>query len=113
LAEETEIEPEKEKAGKEETEKKPEEGVEIVEEKVYSIPLRKVWIAPQGVRAPRAVRLIKSFIGRHMKVEDVKISAEVNEKIWSRGIRKPPRNLRVRAVKDKEGKVIVHLAEGD
>jgi large subunit ribosomal protein L31e len=41
------------------------------------------------------------------------ISNEVNEKVWSRGIEKPPRKVRVRAAKDKEGNVTVYLAEGD
>lgn len=97
---------------------------EIVEEKIYTIPLGKAWISPRKKRAPRAIRLIKSFIQRHMKikteVEEMKeeeaerlvVSNEVNEKIWSRGIEKPPRKIRVRAVKDKEGVITVYLAEG-
>jgi len=39
------------------------------------------------------------------------ISQEVNEKIWSRGIEKPPRKIRVRVTKDKDGNVTVYLAE--
>lgn len=96
---------------------------EIVEEKIYTIPLGRVWISPRKKRAPRAIRLIKSFIQRHMKIkteveemeeeaERLVISNEVNEKIWSRGIEKPPRKIRVRAVKDKEGVITVYLAEG-
>ncbi len=38
------------------------------------------------------------------------ISNEVNEKIWSRGIEKPPRNLRIRAAKDEEDNVTIFLA---
>jgi large subunit ribosomal protein L31e len=109
---------EKEKRGKE-----PEEE-EIVEERIYTIPLRRAWIAPRKKRAPRAMRIVKGFVQRHMKVEtEVKgeeeeegrlvISNEVNERLWSRGIEKPPRNIRVRAVKDKEGVVTLYLAEGD
>jgi large subunit ribosomal protein L31e len=41
------------------------------------------------------------------------VSNEVNLRIWSRGIEKPPRKIRVRAAKDKEGNVTVYLAEGD
>ena len=41
------------------------------------------------------------------------LSLPVNEKLWSRGIEKPPRKIRVRVVKDKEGVVTVRLAEGD
>jgi large subunit ribosomal protein L31e len=38
------------------------------------------------------------------------ISNEVNEEIWSRGIQKPPRKLRIRAAKDEEGNVTIFLA---
>jgi len=109
---------------KEKRKKAPEEE-EIVEERIYTIPLRRAWIAPRKKRAPRAVRIVKGFVQRHMKIETgvkgeeeeeegrLVISNEVNEKLWSRGIEKPPRNIRVRAVKDKEGVVTLYLAEGD
>ena len=40
------------------------------------------------------------------------IKNEVNEKIWEKGIQKPPRKIRVKVTRDKEGTVTVHLAEG-
>jgi large subunit ribosomal protein L31e len=96
---------------------------EIVEEKIYTIPLGRAWISPRKKRAPRATRILKNFIHRHMKIkteteegeetERLVVSNEVNEKIWNRGIEKPPRKIRVRAVKDKEGVITVYLAEGD
>jgi large subunit ribosomal protein L31e len=46
-----------------------------------------------------------------MKSEEVSISDEINSAVWSRGINKPPRKITVRAVKDKEGKVIVYPAK--
>lgn len=116
---------EAEQAEKKEKREKALEEEEIVEERIYTIPLSRAWISPRKKRAPRAVRLVKSFIQRHMKVlaetkvgeeeekERLVISNEVNEKLWSRGIEKPPRNIRVRAVKDKEGTVTLYLAEGD
>lgn len=105
-------------------EKKEEAEEEIVEERIYTIPLSRAWISPPKRRAPRAVRIVKSFIQKHMKIkteaeeegeepEKLVLSNEVNQKIWSRGIREPPRNIRVRAVKDKEGVITVYLAEGD
>ena len=48
-----------------------------------------------------------------MKPENIVITNELNEEIWSRGIEKPPRKIRVKAVKDKEGTVTLHLAEVD
>ncbi len=96
---------------KQEPEEEKEE-IEIVEERMYVVPFRRVWATPRGKRTPRAVRVLREYVARHMKVGEVVISNEVNEQIWSRGISKPPRNLRIRAVKDKEGKVIVYPAKG-
>ncbi|MGD8505416.1 MAG: 50S ribosomal protein L31e [Candidatus Bathyarchaeota archaeon] len=84
-----------------------------MEERIYTIPLRKAWISPRKKRTPRAVRLVKEFIQRHMKPEALVVSNEVNEKLWSRSIQKPPRRIRVRAARDKEGTVTIYLAEGD
>ena len=100
---------------------------EIVEERFYTIPLGKAWLMPPNKRAPKAIRIIRDFIKRHMRLEARKegeeeeeaepkrliISNEVNEKVWSRGIEKPPRKIRVRVARDKDGNVTVYLAEGD
>jgi len=90
-----------------------EEEIEVVEEKVYTIPLRHVWVVtPRGRRAPRAVRDVRNFVARHMKSDEVAVSNEINSEIWSRSINKPPRKITVRAVKDKEGKVIIYPSKG-
>ncbi len=98
---------------KEEEEKEKVEEAKIVEERIYTIPLGKAWVSPRNSRTPRAVRIVRSFIKRHMKPENLVLSNEVNERIWSRGIQKPPRKIRVRAAKDEEGIVTLYLAEGD
>ena len=72
------------------------------------------------------ITVIKAFVTKHMKLEmhveeeeekeelpKLIISNDVNEKIWSRGIEKPPRKIRVRAAKDEDGNVTVFLAEGE
>jgi len=119
--------PVEEEEGKPPTRKeKVEEEEEIVEERVYTVPLSKCWIAPPNRRASRAMRMLRSFVVKHMKLETrgkgeeereepkkLVISNDVNERIWGRGIEKPPRNIRIRAAKDKEGNVTVYLAEGD
>jgi len=125
--EETEEETTLEVEEKEEVEKEEKKEIEeeIVEEKFYTIPLRRAWISPRKKRAPRAMRILKSFVRKHMKLrtevaeegeeeaERLVVSNEVNEKIWGRGIEKPPPKIRIRAVKDKEGVVTIYLAEGD
>lgn len=96
----------------EEKEAEGEEEIEVVEEKTYTISLRHVWVVtPRGKRAPRAVRDVRDFVARHMKAEEVAMSNEVNAALWARSINKPPRKITVRAVKDKEGKVIVYPAK--
>ena len=97
-------EPEEKEAAEEEEE----EEIEIVEERVYTIPFRKAWISPRGKRTPRVSRMLRDFAKRHMKTDNVQISNEVNEALWTRGIKKPPRRIQVRLAKDKEGKVIVY-----
>jgi len=95
---------------------------DIVEEKTYTIPLSKALIMPPRKRAPRAMHMIRAYIVKHMKIpshaeeEDeeapsVRLTNELNERIWGKGIEKPPRKVRVRATKDREGNVTVHLAE--
>ena len=130
-AEET-VEAEEEAAPAEEEEVKPskrkkkEEEEEIVEERIYTIPLARALVRPPKKRAPRAMQIIRAFITKHMKLEmrveaeeekgelpKLVINNDVNEKVWSRGIEKPPRKIRVRAAKDKEGNVTLYLAEGE
>ncbi|MCD6529122.1 50S ribosomal protein L31e [Candidatus Bathyarchaeota archaeon] len=85
---------------------------DIVEDRIYVIPLRDAWSSPRKRRTPRAIRILKEFITRHMKADSVKIDNSLNEAIWSKGIEKPPRKIRVRAIKDREGVVTLLLAEG-
>jgi len=111
-----------EKEARKPKKKKKEE--EIVEERFYTIPLQRALVRPPKKRAPRAMQLIREFINKHMKVEikvseeeeeeelpQLIISEELNEKVWGRGIEKPPRKIKVRATKDKDGNVTVYLAE--
>ncbi len=90
-----------------------EEEEEIVEERIYTVPLRKAyWTGSRRRRANRAVRALREFVERHMKPEELLIQPEVNERIWSRGIQKPPRRVRIRVTKNTDNLVKVYLAEG-
>ena len=123
-AEEEAAPAEEEEEAKPRERKKKKEEEEIVEERIYTIPLGKALVRPPKRRAPRALQLIRAFLNKHMKMEmhveaeeekselpKLIISNEVNEKVWGRGIEKPPRKIRVRAAKDKDGNVTVYLAE--
>ena len=85
---------------------------EFVEERIYTIPFYpKLKLSTRNKRAPRAIRIMKEFIYRHMKADDIIIDNELNEFIWARGIQKPPRKVRVRALKDEDGIVELYLVE--
>lgn len=77
--------------------------------RVYTINLSKVWLSPRIRRTKRAINMIREFAQRHMKSEDVKIDQSLNEIMWERGIRHPPRRIRVKMVKDEDDVVTVSL----
>ena len=85
-------------------------------EKEYTISLReKVRAVPRYKKTNKAVRTIKEFLARHMKVYDrdlnkIKIDKYLNEYLWFRGIRNPPHKVKVKAKLDGEF-VKVELAE--
>jgi len=84
------------------------------EERVYVVPLRKAKHVPRRKRAPRAVTELRNFLQRHTKVDNVIIGQSLNEKVWSRGIQKPPPRIRVKATKyveEEEEFIIAELAE--
>ncbi len=85
-------------------------------EREYIIPLRREWRKVANYRrAGRAIKAIKKFIARHMKVPDhdttkVKLDIYLNNEIWFRGKKKPPAKIKIRAKKEKD-LVLVTLAE--
>ncbi|MCK4379516.1 MAG: 60S ribosomal protein L31 [Candidatus Lokiarchaeota archaeon] len=83
---------------------------EIIDERIYIIPLAKARKGPRNKRAKKAIRYLKEYMTRHFKPESLIITQEVNERIWSRGIQKPPRKLKVRATKNIDGLVVVYLS---
>jgi len=82
---------------------------EPVLEREYTIPLRGAWKGSRTDRAEKAIRVIRQFAKRHMKSSEIRIENEVNQAVWSRGIQKPPRKIRVLMKKDKDDLVTVSL----
>jgi large subunit ribosomal protein L31e len=66
---------------------------------------------PRTIRSPKAIRLVREFLKKHMKSDDIKIDTSVNEKIWERGIQKVPPKIKVKAIKEEDGSVSVTLVE--
>ncbi len=82
-------------------------------ERTYNIPLRKEYLkVANWKRTKKAVKAAKEFLARHMKaadIKDVKLSKEVNEKIWQHGIKNPPHHIKVNVSKDDKGVVRAEL----
>jgi len=82
-------------------------------ERIYTVPLGDAYKTVRMKRASRAAKILKSFLAKHMKtqVERVKISGEVNSLLWTKGMEKPPRRVKVKAKRDAKGDVTVTLIE--
>lgn len=70
--------------------------------------------------APNAIKAVKKFAQKSMGVNDVRISPGLNQAVWSRGVKSPPRRIRVRLERkrnDDEGAkeklyVVASVVEG-
>ncbi|MBM3904812.1 MAG: 50S ribosomal protein L31e [Thaumarchaeota archaeon] len=82
-------------------------------ERVYTINLGKVWLSPNNQRAKRAINMIREFTEHHMKTGQIKIDQDLSHAIWERGIRSPPRKIRVKMAKTDDGYVMVSPYEED
>ena len=82
-------------------------------ERIYMVPLRDAYETVSYKRTPRAVKILREFVIRHMKAhngEKVSLSKALNEFLWMRSIKKPPRRVKVRIIKDGAA-VNVYLAD--
>jgi len=74
-------------------------------EKVYVVPLRAAFRTARTKRAAKAIKIVREFLQRHMKTEQVVIGSSINKSVWARGIQKIPRRVRIHADKDENGVV--------
>ncbi|MFN7991081.1 MAG: 50S ribosomal protein L31e [Candidatus Micrarchaeia archaeon] len=81
-------------------------------ERIYTIPLGDAYEAVRNKRVPKAVKILRTFVARHMKADGEKIllSGALNNHLWQRSIQKPPRRVKVRLVKE-EGTIRAYLAD--
>lgn len=82
-------------------------------ERLLTVPLRYAHNQPRTKRADLAIRSIREFVGKQMKVpkEKVWMAPEVNEAVWARGKQKPPAKLKVKVEKWADGAVEVTIPE--
>ncbi len=89
----------------------------IMLEREYNVPLRAGWLkVAKYKRANKAIKTLKEFIARHMKIYDrdlrkIKIDIILNNEIRFRGSKKPPAKIKVKARKFNDGIVRVELVE--
>ena len=87
----------------------------VVLEREYTVPLRKGWLkVPKYKRASKAVKTLKQFLARHMKLYDndlrkIKIDMILNNEIRFRGMKKPPGKIKIKAKKFDNNIVRVEL----
>ena len=83
------------------------------DERVVTVPLRKVTAGAKHEAADHAMRLIREHLAQHFSVEEdeVRLDPSVNEAIWSRGRSNPPKSIRIRAARFEEAGEAVVEAE--
>ena len=71
------------------------------EERVVTVPLRKVKRAPSNKRADRAMSVIREHLASQFSVAEdaVRLDPAINEEIWARGRSGAPSKFRVRAAR--------------
>jgi large subunit ribosomal protein L31e len=81
-------------------------------ERIYTVPLGDAYDVSRNKRVPRAVKILRTFIARHMKAdgEKVTLSEALNKHLWRSSIQRPPRRVKVRLIKD-EGFIRAYLAD--
>jgi len=73
-------------------------------ERIYTINLRKATLkAPRWEKSKRSVAILKGFLERHMKADEVKIGKSITEKIWKGGPAKIPNKIRIKAIETEGG----------
>jgi large subunit ribosomal protein L31e len=84
----------------------------MVTEKTFTIPLRSEWLKTvKYKRAKKAVRAVREFLARHMKVsfDNVRIGRYLNLELWKHGIKNPPSRVKINATKDDKGFVMAEI----
>lgn len=82
-------------------------------EREYIVPLRRHWLnVPKYERTGKAIKALKNFIAKHMKVIDrdvkkVKLDVYFNNELWFRGRAHPPSKVKVKARKEGD---VVHVS---
>jgi len=73
-------------------------------ERIYTINLRKLALKEsKWKKSKKSVALIRNFLKRHMKTDQIKLDKSITEEIWKKGSHNPPAKIRIKAYETEEG----------
>ncbi len=99
--------PEKKPEAKEKAGKKPEKPEKPARIYTVSFKLSKV---PRSQRASKAIHILRESLLRQTKAKDIVLDSSINREIWSHGMQKPPRSVKV-AVSEQDDMLVAKIAK--
>jgi large subunit ribosomal protein L31e len=81
-----------------------------MDERIYTINIRNaISKVPKWEKSKRGMAVVRNFLERHMKSDEVKIGKSITEEIWKRGNENPPKSIRIHTIltEDEDGNKIV------
>lgn len=82
----------------------------MADEKIYTVNLTAAWNAAYKKRAKKSIYVIKEYLKRHKGAKTAKVALQLNEEIWARGAKNPPRSVKIQIVKEKDDVFWAELA---
>lgn len=82
-------------------------------EELLTVNLKESMNASWKERTPKIIRVLKKEVARRSDAdeEEIRISEQLNEYIWARGIRRSMPRIHVKVVTDEDGVVTVRLPD--
>lgn len=71
-------------------------------EKIITVNLVKTFNKPKTKRAKSAQHFLKQAVTKETRIEKIKISNKVNEKLWEKGLFNCPRKITIKIVPEKD-----------
>ena len=69
----------------------------VGEEKVYNIPLRRKFTPVARIfKTKKSVSAVREYIAKHTRATDIKISQQLNDKLWASGAKNPLKSVKVK-----------------
>ena len=83
-------------------------------ERIFTINLRKATLeARRWEKSKKSVAVVRNFLKKHMKTDEIKIGKSITEKIWSGGNQNPPSKIRIRAIETEEGEDKIKMVRAE